>query len=101
MTTSRILEEAFVETMEALARFHSAMNEAHQIYIRNLRENGERRAIGQAELIMREELQRLIAVGHYSGLQCRGMGAAVNAWRPPVPDNRVRSIPFTGRGGVA
>lgn len=101
MTTSRILEEAFLETMECLANLHDAMNEAHQIYVRNLREHGERRAIGQAELIMREELQRLIAVGHYSGLQCRGMNAAVNAWRTPVTDNRVRSIPFTGRGGVA
>ena len=50
MTTSRILEEALLETMEALACFHDAMNKAHQIYARNLQERGERRAIGQADL---------------------------------------------------
>lgn len=101
MQTSRILEEAFLETMECLARLHDAMNKTHMGYARNLQERGERRAIGQAELAMRDDLQALISVGNYSSLQCRGMNAAISAWRPPVKDNRVRSFPLTGRGGAA
>lgn len=100
-TTLQILEEAFLETMEALAELHSAMNTVHQIYAKNLRQNGDRRATSQANLILQSDLQRLIAAGNYSSLQCRGMTAAVGAWRPTVPDNRIRSLPFTGRSGGA
>jgi hypothetical protein len=99
--SSKIIEDAFLETMESLERLHSALDTAHQAYSKNLREYGDRRPTTKADLAVRDSVAHLFTLGNYSSLQCWAMKAAIAAWRPPSKEpEKVRSIPFEGRGGA-